>query len=172
FEDGFTIKSFVVAMTEGGNLNGDIQEAIAGFWEDNLGVKVERVVTEYRPTVRTRLFDRTTAGFTWTFTQGTNTDVYNYFSGSCCFNSASALGHWEIPETDAFIFAAEKEFGDAAFRYNQMKQVGDLIYDKYLGFGVARSNVIFAVRDDKISGWDFAPLTGRQLDFNYVIKAN
>ena len=70
FEDGFTIKSFVFPMAQGGNLNSDIAEAIAGFWEDNIGVTVERVVTEYRPTVRTKFFDRTTAGFTWTFTEG------------------------------------------------------------------------------------------------------
>jgi len=172
FPDGFPIKSFVFAMTEGGNLNGDIAEAIAGFWEDNIGVTVERVVTEYRPTVRTRLFDRTTAGFTWTFTQGTNTDIYGYFSGSCCFNSRSALGHWEIPQTDELIFAAEKEFSDAAFRYEKMRQVGDFIYDQYVGFGIARSNIIFAVRSDNVSGWNFRPLTGRQQDFNYVTKAN
>lgn len=168
FEDGFTIKSFVFGMTEGGSLNGDIQEAIAGFWEDNLGVTVERIVTEYRPTVRTRLFDRTTAGFTWTFTQGTATDVYNYFSGSCCFNSRMALGHWEIPQTDELIWAAEDEFADAAYRYDNMRQVGDFIYDNHIGFGIARSNIIFAIRDDKISGWDFRPLTGTQRDFNYV----
>ena len=168
YPDGFTIKSFVFGMTEGGSLNGDIQEAIAGFWEDNLGVTVERIVTEYRPTVRTRFFDRTTAGFTWTFTQGTATDVYTYFSGSCCFNSRMALGHWEIPQTDELIWAAEDEFADAAFRYDKMRQVGDFIYDNYIGFGVARSNIIFAIRDDKISGWDFRPLTGTQRDFNYV----
>ena len=168
FEDGFTIKSFVFGMTEGGSLNGDIAEAIAGFWEDNIGVTVERIVTEYRPTVRTRLFDRTTAGFTWTFTQGTQTDVYDYFSGSCCFNSRMALGHWEIPTTDELIWAAEREFADAAYRYDNMRQVGDFIYDNHIGFGIARSNIIFAIRDDKISSWDFRPLTGTQQDFNYV----
>ena len=92
-------------------------------------------------------------------------------SFSCCFNSRSALGHWEIPQTDELIFAAEKEFGDAAKRYDLMRQVGDFIYDNYIGYGIARSNILFAIRSDKISGWDFRPFTGSQADFNYVKRA-
>jgi len=166
YPDGFTMKAFIYPLAYGPT-NGDVMEAVLGMWEKHLGIKAERIVTEYRPTVRTRLVDRTTAGYMYTYTQGSVNDPYTYFSGACCFLSSAVLGHWEIPEVDKLVWAAEKEY-DEAKRWALMKQVGDFIYDNYIGASIAQINIMWGVNSDTVASWTPTPGSGNLRDVAYI----
>jgi ABC-type transport system substrate-binding protein len=165
YPNGFSMKAFVYPLPYN-PANGDVMEAVAGYWEA-IGIKVERVVAEYRPTVRQTLTDRTTAGYAYSYTQPSYSDPYYYLSGSCCFRTDAVLNHWEITQIDQLTDQARLAYDDAK-RNAIMKQVGDFIYNNYIGLPVAATTNLWAVRTDKIGNWPQAPGASTLKNLEYI----
>lgn len=167
YPNGFSIKAEVFPLPYF-PANSDVMEAIAGYWEA-VGVKVEREMIEYRPTARQRLVDRTTAGYIYVYTQPQYYTPYRYLSGSCCFRTDSALNHWEITYVD-------KKTDEARLAYDQkkrdaiMKEIGDFIYQNYIGIPIGATNSLWATRTDKVGEWQIAPGQSTLRDLEYVQK--
>lgn len=167
YPNGFSIKAFIYPLPYNPS-NGDVMEAVAGYWEA-IGIKVERVPAEYRPTVRQQLTDRTTAGYMYSYTQPSYSDPYFYISGSCCFRTDAVLNHWEITQIDQLTDQARLAYDDAK-RNAVMKQVGDFIYNNYIGLPIAATTNLWGVRTEKVGKWPQAPGASTLKNLEYITK--
>jgi peptide/nickel transport system substrate-binding protein len=167
YPNGFSLKAYIYALPYNPS-NGDVMEAVSGYWEA-IGVKVERVVAEYRPTVRTRLTERTTAGYVYTYTNPGYPEPYTYLSSSCCFRTDAVLNHWEITKVDQLTDQTRLAY-DENKRNALMKQVGDFIYENYIGIPIAATNSLWAVRADKVGKWGPTPGSSTLRNLEFVEK--
>jgi len=154
YPDGFTTGFWMVS----GEINTiDVAEVVASYWEQ-VGIKVERRVAEYRPTLRSMLVDRGTAGWAYVKEQQGVSDPLSYGCGSCCGGESSmTLGHTEAPFWDETcpLMKQSLELDDL---YKHTKTLGDYLYDNYWTVPLAYGNVLYAV-GPKIGEW--TPLRGQ-----------
>jgi ABC-type transport system substrate-binding protein len=128
----------------------DEGEAVTSMWEQNLGLTVNREVVEYRPTVRSSLFDRTTTGyaFTWNNDVVTTPSIYGCGPGG---PSTFAVVHWEHPMWDTMC-AKLSVTVDPIEQAKLTRELGDFFYKNYVNVPLAYLNALFAV-GPKVDFW-------------------
>ena len=112
YPNGFTTNAYDVPLAYY-PANADVMQVLAGFWRD-IGITVNETMVEYRPTLRTRLVDRTTDDLLYTYTQPLIYSPFIYFGSACCFVSGAVLGHLATEYIDdKFYNYANKEYDSA-----------------------------------------------------------
>ena len=154
YPEGFSTGFWMVS----GEINTlDVAEVVASYWEQ-VGIKVERRVAEYRPTLRSMLVERDSAGWAYVKEQQGVSDPLSYGCGSCCGGESSAtLLHTEAPFWDQTCPLMKKSL-DLSDLYQHTKTLGDYLYDQYWTVPIAYGNVLYAV-GPKIGDW--IPLRGQ-----------
>ncbi|MBI2165688.1 MAG: ABC transporter substrate-binding protein [Chloroflexi bacterium] len=153
YPNGFPIKASLLSLPYGPS-TADIMEAVAGSWEKELGLKVERQLFEYRPVWRQKLADRSHSGWAYAFTQPQYQEPYLYMQ--CCFQSKGVVVHWEFEWVDQKFAEIEKAF-DPDLRFKLTREVGDWLYDNYISMPMASLNALWAVGPRIAQGWGPTP---------------
>ncbi|MBI2166413.1 MAG: hypothetical protein HYU29_08455 [Chloroflexi bacterium] len=123
--------------------NEAISEAVASMWEQNLGLRVKRQLTEYRPTVRQKLVERATAGYTYIFSNPGVSDPVNYGCACCIGPSWVTVLHTEHPKVDELCGPLLKEL-DTNKWVPGLQKLGDFLYYNYWNAPIANGNALFA----------------------------
>ena len=155
YPNGFETNAFDVPLAYY-PANADVMQVLAGFWRD-IGITINETTVEYRPTLRTRLVDRTTDDLLYTYTQPLIYSPFIYFGSSCCFVSGAVLGHLATEFIDdKFYNEANKEY-DAIKQGAIMMEIGDYIYDNYIGVPIASTRTLIGVSIDTVGEWQPSP---------------
>ncbi|MBI2166315.1 MAG: ABC transporter substrate-binding protein [Chloroflexi bacterium] len=107
----------------------DIGEAAASAWETDLGCKIKRTLSEYRPVFRTMLIERNTSGWVYGYATNTFPSPYRY---ACLLGGPTyvTINHTEMPYFSELCPKADKTL-DAAELYKVERQIGDLVYKTF-----------------------------------------
>ncbi|MBI2166355.1 MAG: hypothetical protein HYU29_08150 [Chloroflexi bacterium] len=163
YPNGFDTNMWVIKLAYSPE-NVDASEAVASYWEQNLGLKVKRELTEYRPSVRQKLVERTTAGWTYLYTNPGVTDPIDY---ACSVNTSYAtVTHTEHPVTDDLCNKAYNEL-DAAKRVDLIRQMGNFWYNQYWTVPLANGNILYAT-SEKVVNYPVFPQRSVVLNLEYV----
>ena len=155
YPNGFETNAFDVPLAYY-PANADVMQVLAGFWRD-IGITINETLVEYRPTLRTRLVDRTTDDLLYTYTQPLIYSPFIYFGSSCCFVSGAVLGHLATEFIDdKFYNEANKEY-DAIKQGAIMQEIGDYIYDNYIGIPIASTRTLIGVNVNTVGEWQPSP---------------
>ncbi|MBI2166252.1 MAG: ABC transporter substrate-binding protein [Chloroflexi bacterium] len=119
-----------------------VAEAVASYWEA-IGLKPNRAIVEYRPTVRQKIIDRKTGG--WVYELG-NTTGRTFWGHGCTVGglSTTAIHHQEHPFMDQ---ACTKMRGEADFnkRVSIARELGEWINKNYWMWPVSFAHELFAL---------------------------
>lgn len=167
YPNGFEVNLWLVRFPEA--LRGlDEGEAVASLWEQNLGIKVNRIPIEYRPTVRSKLVDRSTKGFAWTFNNVNVSDPTRY---GCAVGGPSTSGvvHSEHPMWDQTCNKTLKEM-DRSKQATFNRELGDFLYRNYPNIPIAYANVLFGV-GSKVGDWQPRPRLAYPSQLEYIARS-
>ncbi|MBI2165161.1 MAG: hypothetical protein HYU29_02005 [Chloroflexi bacterium] len=144
YPNGFELGIWLVnpATTTNGPYDFDVSEAMASYWEA-IGLKPNRLPTDYRPQVRQKLIDRKTGG--WTYMVGNSTD--NTPWGHVCTvlgASTTTIHHTEHPFIDESCAKMNLEL-DFKKRVATATELGDWIFRNYIMLPVAFGTRIYAL---------------------------
>ncbi|MBI2166445.1 MAG: ABC transporter substrate-binding protein [Chloroflexi bacterium] len=142
YPNGFDTQMYLISLAWAPE-NVDMSEAIASMWEQNLGLKVKRQPTEYRPTVRQKLVERSSADWTYLYTNASISDPVNYGCGCCIGPSWATILHTEHPKVDEICGPLLKEF-DLQKQVPLIQALGDFLYQNYWTAPIASGNVLWA----------------------------
>jgi peptide/nickel transport system substrate-binding protein len=127
----------------------DVGEAVANFWDD-IGIQVNRMPMDFTPTFRTRMGDRTTAGFAWPlYISFADEPLRNMRSN---FSSTGGAVYLTDPVIDEFIAAASVE-SDRDKRLELTRELGQYMIDQRLGIPLFAANGIWGA-GSKFVSWD------------------
>ena len=155
YPNGFETNAFDVPLAYY-PANADVMQVLAGFWRD-IGITINETTVEYRPTLRTKLVDGTTDNLLYTYTQPLIYSPFIYFGASCCFTSGGVLYHLATEFIDdKWKNEANKEY-DAIKQGAIMREIGDYIYDNYIGVPIAATRTLIAVNVDTVGEWQPSP---------------
>ncbi|MBI2165083.1 MAG: ABC transporter substrate-binding protein [Chloroflexi bacterium] len=164
YPNGFETGMWLIKLAAGPE-NVDASEAVASFWETNLGLKVNRMLTEDRPTVRQRRIERDTAGWTWLYTNPSVTDppTYACSSGGPSFSTTLHSEHPKIDELCDKILN-ELDFGKQS---ELVRQLGDFWYDNYWHIPLVTGNILFA-GGSRIRNYPISPGSSLMANLEYL----
>ena len=151
YPDCFDIKIWLI----NGQVYGpDIGEAVAQMWEANLGCNVIRNQADYRPGLRSMLFDRTTGdegGWTWSFEGGpiVRPTRYACLHGGPTF---ATLTHTELPYFDVLCEQLNKET-DIERQIQLERELGNEIYRSYPTIPIASLHLTQGVGPN-VGSWE------------------
>jgi ABC-type transport system substrate-binding protein len=170
YPDGFKMNAWVYEL---GNavLNDDIMVAVAGMWEKDLNIKVNLKRAEYNPTVRQHFFTRTFGDHALTYS---GTGVFLTFrAAQLVMCSTCPLAYFEVPAVDALVAKLNATLEPTGPEgYNAFtRQIGDVMYEKHLTFGVVESKVFWGLRADTVGTWDRNQYETGITDLEYVTRS-
>jgi ABC-type transport system substrate-binding protein len=155
YPNGFETNTFNVPLAYY-PANSDVMQVLAGYWRD-IGITINETTVEYRPTLRTKLVDGTTDNLLYTYTQPLVYSPFIYFGSACCFTSGGVLYHLATEfMDDKWKNHANKEY-DAVKQGAIMMEIGDYIYDNYIGIPIAATRTLIAVNIDTVGEWQPSP---------------
>ena len=168
YPNGFSINYWMIIQPTS-TRGMDEGEAVASMWEQNLGLDVNRQVIEYRPTVRTSLIERQTAGFalTWNNDVVTTPSIYGCGPGG---PSTFVVVHWEHPMWDTTC-AKLTTTVDPVEQAKLTRELGDFFYRNYPNVPLAYLNALFAV-GPKIDFWKPRDLADAPTLLEYATSAS
>ena len=155
YPDGFTTNAYAVPLAYYPG-NADVMHALANFWRQELNITINETVVEFRPILRTKLFDRTSDDLLYTYVQPSVRPPFLYFGPGCCFVSGGVLGHLATAFIDDKYNEANKEY-DAIKQGAIMREIGDYIYDNYIGIPIAQTRTLIGVRSSTVGEWQPSP---------------
>ncbi|MBI2166431.1 MAG: ABC transporter substrate-binding protein [Chloroflexi bacterium] len=151
----FEFKFYFIA---GQSYSADVGEAVASTWEKDLGCKINRVLQEYRPTLRTMLVERTSAGWAYLFEGSPIARPFRY----ACFHGGPAyevIVHTEQPYFTELCSKLNKTL-DPAEMVSIEKQIGDNEYKYYPTVAISLVHQTFGV-GPKVKKWEPVPTDKR-----------
>jgi len=144
----------------------DVAEAVAGYWEKNLGLKIKREVMDWAALAQ-KLSARNEAGIIWAY--GSNPrpagePVVSMVSWVPSWASYDAIG--EIPEVDRLYEAIMKE-PEPEKRKLRYRDLARYFYDNYLVVPIASVDAQYAVNPKvvNVKKWNLVP--GESYIHNY-----
>jgi len=146
YPDGFEIP-FYSFNTSGRPYQIDLGEAVAGYWED-IGIKVNRTITEYRPTVRTKFEHRTTDG-ALLFTTSFRDEPLLYMR--VLFTPKGSVAYFHHPFISEMVDKLSNE-SRLERRMEMSREVGDWLLETQLILPTWTVNSVFAL-SDQIGEW-------------------
>ncbi len=167
YPDGFEVRMHMFTHALQPELL-DIAEAIARDW-DAVGLKVERVMID-RSVFRAYRLNRDTAGMAWL--EAVRYKAEPWESAFCFWRTTSAAVYgFESPDADP-IFEKPGITIDFDERLEAALALGDYLYERWIGHGLAMSNTLLALSPRvgdfhapiPIGGFPFA-------NFEYVTRA-
>jgi len=119
-----------------------IAESVASYWEE-IGLKPQRLVVEYRPTVRSRILDGTTAG--WVYELG-NTTGRTPWGHGCTVGglSTTKIHHTEHPFIDQVCTSVRSQL-DFKKRADLGKELSAWIHDNNWVWPISFAHTLFAL---------------------------
>lgn len=144
----------------------DVAEAVAGYWEKNLGLKVKRQVMDW-PALAQKLKVRDEAGIIWaygTIPRPVGEPVVSMASWLASGARYDAIG--EIPEIDRLSDAIMKE-PDAKKRKLRYRDLARYIYDNYLVVPIAAVDAQYAVNSKTVDVKKWRLVPGETYIHNY-----
>ena len=163
YPDGFEMNFWSITIW-----NVDVATAVIGYLED-IGIKVNNEVIEYRPTVRTALVERNTAGFMYNWDNSRVTDPITY-GGGVGGPSWSTILHTESEFQDRFYAQIFEEL-DEAKRNQLIRQLGDEYYRQYWTIPISLTSALFAVSDN-VQEWAPFPSDTRVSNTEFAVPAS
>ena len=144
----------------------DVAEAVAGYWEKNLGLKVKREVMDWAALAQ-KLRARDEAGIIWAY--GANPrpvgePVAAMTSWVPSWAMYDAIG--EIPDVDRLYEAITKEL-DADKRKLRYRDLARYIYDNYLVVPIASVDAQYAVNPKAVDAKKWRLVIGESYIHNY-----
>lgn len=165
YPNGFDITMYLIKEQPRG---ADVGEAIASMWEKNLSLRVKRVLTEYRPTVRNKMVERSTSGTAWMFSQSSVTDPVKY---ACAVGgpSSAVVLYFEHPAFETICPKALVEM-DATKRAALVRELGDVLYRNYPNVPLVSVDILFIV-GPKVKEWQPRPRQDHLSRLEYATRA-
>ena len=144
----------------------DVAEAVAGYWEKNLGLKIKREVMDWAALAQ-KLKARNEAGIIWAY--GANPRPV----GEPLASMTSWVPSWamydamgEIPEVDRIFDAIMKEV-DPKKRRLQYRDLARYFYDNYLVVPIASVDAQYAVNPKVVDAKKWRLVIGESYIHNY-----
>ena len=125
----------------------DLGEAVAGYWED-IGIDVQRTITEYRPTVRNEI-EKRTHHFTYVFTTGYRDEPLMYLR--ILFTPKASVAHFEDPVVTDFVERLSAE-PNLEQRMLMSRAVGDWVVENQMAIPLVSVNSLWAL-SDRVGEW-------------------
>ena len=122
-------------------------EAVAGYWED-IGIDVQRTITEYRPTVRNEI-EKRTHQFTYVFTTGYRDEPLMYLR--ILFTPKASVAHFEDPVVTDFVERLSAE-PNLEQRMLMSRAVGDWVVENQMAIPLVSVNSLWAL-SDRVGEW-------------------
>lgn len=144
----------------------DVAEAVAGYWEKNLGLKVKREVMDW-PALAAKLKVRDEAGIIWaygTIPRPLGEPLVTMMSWVHSGAMYSAIG--EIPEVDRLYEAVMKEV-DPEKRKLRYRDLARYIYDNYLVVPIGSVDAQYAVNPKVVDVKKWRLVPGETYIHNY-----
>ena len=148
YPNGFEINAWSISI-----YNPDLMTAVVGFLEE-IGITVNNRLIEYRPTVRTALVERTSAGHIYNFFNTVTNPIA--YAGRVGGPSSATILHTESEFMDLMFPPIFKEL-DEAKRTQLIRELGAEYYRQYWTMPLTYTPALFAV-GDKVRAW--SPLIG------------
>ena len=165
YPEGFEFDQYQYAITP---YSVDVGEAMASYWEA-IGLRVNRIVADYRPTVRQKLLDNTTGGAV--YVHGNRATVTPW--GHVC--QVGGLSTTKIHHTEALYLDQTctqiRTEPDFEKRMALGREMSKWINENYWIFPVAFANKIFAL-SDKVDWFTTAALSRPTTRLEYATHRN
>ena len=139
YKDGFEIEIRIFPLG-GRPYQPDLGEAVAGYWED-IGLDVQRTISEYRPTVRNEI-EKRTHNFTYVFTTSFRDEPLMYMR--ILFTPQASVSHFEDPVISDFVdrLSAEPSLDQ---RMLMSREVGDWVVQNQMAIPLVSVNSLWAL---------------------------
>ena len=146
YPDGFEIEIRIFPLG-GRPYQPDLGEAVAGYWED-IGLDVQRTISEYRPTVRNEI-EKRTHNFTYAFTTSFRDEPLMYLR--ILFTPKASVSHFEDPVISDFV---ERLAGEPSLEQRMVmsREVGDWVVDNRMSIPLVSVNSLWAL-SDRVGEW-------------------
>jgi peptide/nickel transport system substrate-binding protein len=172
FPDGFTIDMPIFEQS-GREAGAEVAHAVAGMWEQELGIKVNRVPMQFQPTFRAFIEQRTTGdplpgsdavGKVYLFCQNFEGEPASQLSTSAMpGGSYSHLHHEAAQEMVPKIL----QNADPDERRAMHAELGRRLAEDYVAFGVI-AGVAPAIISAKIASWPVLPGRGEYNNLEHI----
>ena len=135
----------------------DVGEAVAGFWERNLGLKVKRTPIDFATWVPNVGVPRKTAWVTWAHgyiprpVSEPLIGMETWLTSQSRYNTVA-----ETPEIDALAMKIRADL-DHAKRVQDYRELAQTIYNQYYAVPIASVPTLYAYNPKTISAWPLQP---------------
>jgi peptide/nickel transport system substrate-binding protein len=135
----------------------DVGEAVAGFWERNLGLKVKRTPIDFATWVPNVGVPRKTAWVTWAHgyiprpVSEPLIGMETWLTSQSRYNTVA-----ETPEIDALAVKIRGDL-DHAKRVQDYRELAQAIYNQYYAVPIASVPTLYAYNPKMISAWPLQP---------------
>ncbi len=147
YPNGFPIK-MALFVNAGLPEQVDIGIAVAGFWKD-VGIKVDMEQTEFSPSWRAKMTDRTTGGYAWVLNANFQDEPIRNMTN--LFNKSGGLAYLHDPKIDEYVAAAAGE-PEVAKRMALAQNLGDYMIAQTLGIPLFAANGVWG-QTSKVKDW-------------------
>jgi len=167
YPDGFEVNLWILKGTGAGR-GEDQGEAVASMWEQNLGLKVNRLLVSYRPTVRENLVNRTTGGHMWVFNRE---QVSNPTNAGCRVGGPSnaVVLHFEHPAWDKYCPLLQAAT-DPVENARLTRELGDIFYRNHFNAPLVNPNILYVI-GPKVLDWQPFPRQQNIFRLEYATRA-
>ena len=168
YPDGFEVNLWILKGTGAGR-GEDQGEAVASMWEQNLGLKVNRLLVDYRPTVRENLVNRTTGNHMWVFNRE---QVSNPTNAGCRVGGPSnaTVLHFEHPSWDKYcplLLGTTDPIENARLT----RELGDIFYRNHFNAPLVNPNILYVI-GPKVLDWQPYPRQQNIFRLEYATRAD
>jgi len=172
YPDGFTID--LPIFKQGGRLAAvDVANALAGMWEEHLGIKVNRAPMEFKPTFRAHIEQKTTGdplpgsdavGKVWGFCQNPADEPAEQLAGGIMPGGSFTNFHHEAAQD---LIPKILKTGDADERTRLHAELGRALAEDYTSYGVVAPSAPWVV-SERVASLPVLPGRGEFTNLEYL----
>jgi ABC-type transport system substrate-binding protein len=172
YPDGFTIDMPI--FKQGGRLAAvDVSNALAGMWEEHLGIKVNRAPMEFKPTFRAHIEKKTTGdplpgsdavGKVWGFCQNPADEPAEQLSGGIMPGGSFTNFHHEAAQE---LIPKILRTGNAEERTLLHAELGRRLAEDYTSYGVVAPSAPWVI-SERVASLPVLPGRGEFTNLEYL----